>query len=222
MQKNTSRQPRTKPVETHYKNTYFFHSPWQKCLPSQIKRPFPPSPFAMLFAITKEMHTWAVRPKQHCNRGGEGGEFVPFDTKIAWREIENCIEMSQQFCPGLIYKFYSRSIWPGNVILILFPESNISTLINYKQTYGCTFFHSDSCNCFFICLQCVRSIVRTVIYDQLAWPISACLLYYASYDLVIPSSISFVCSIRVILTLLTGWFEQWLIFIIVCCFRTKT
>ena len=78
MQKNTSRQPRTKPVETHYKNTYFFHSPWQKCLPSQIKRPFPPSPFAMLFAITKEMHTWAVRPKQHCNRGGEGGEFVPF------------------------------------------------------------------------------------------------------------------------------------------------
>ena len=71
-------QPRTKPVETHYKNTYFFHSPWQKCLPSQIKRPFPPSPFAMLFVITKEMHTWAVRPKQHCNRGGEGGEFVPF------------------------------------------------------------------------------------------------------------------------------------------------
>ena len=94
-------QPRTKPVETHYKNTYFFHSPWQKCSPSQIKRPFPPSPFAMLIAITKEMHTWAVRPKQHCNRGGEGGEFVPFETKIAWREIENCIEMSQQFCPGL-------------------------------------------------------------------------------------------------------------------------
>ena len=26
----------------------------------------------------------------------EGGEFVPFDTKIAWRKIENCIEMSQQ------------------------------------------------------------------------------------------------------------------------------
>ena len=55
----------------------------------------------MLIAITKEMHTLAVRPKQHCNRGGEGGEFVPFETKIAWREIENCIEMSQQFYPGL-------------------------------------------------------------------------------------------------------------------------
>ena len=78
MQKNTSRQPWTKPVDTHYKNTYFFHWPWQKCLLSQIKRPFPPSPFAMLFAITKEMHTWAVRSKQRCNRGGEGGEFVPF------------------------------------------------------------------------------------------------------------------------------------------------
>ena len=86
MQKNTSRQPWTKPVDTHYKNTYFFHWPWQKCLPSQIKRPFPPSPFAMLFPITKEMHTWAVRPKQRCNRGGEGGEFVPFGHEdcMAW------------------------------------------------------------------------------------------------------------------------------------------
>ena len=24
------------------------------------------------------VHTWAVKPKQHCTRGGEGGEFVPF------------------------------------------------------------------------------------------------------------------------------------------------
>ena len=69
-------QPRTKPVETHFENTYFFRWPWEKGLSSQIKRPFPLSPFAMLFAITKEMHTGAVRPKQHCNR--EGGEFVPF------------------------------------------------------------------------------------------------------------------------------------------------
>ena len=33
----------------------------------------------MLFTVTEEMHTWAVKPKQHCTRGGEGeGEFVPF------------------------------------------------------------------------------------------------------------------------------------------------
>ena len=77
MQKNTSRQPRTNPVETNHKNTYFLHSPWQKCSLLQLKRPFPCFPIAMLFAVTQEMHTWAVRPKQHCTRGGEGGEFVP-------------------------------------------------------------------------------------------------------------------------------------------------
>ena len=108
------------------------------------------------------------------------------------------------------------------IYILLFLESNISTLMIYKQTYGCTFFHWDSCNCFFVCLHCVRSIARTVICDKLAWPISARLLNYTSYDLVIPSSIWFVRSIRIILTLLTVWFEQWLIFIIVCYFRTKT
>ena len=76
---NEDLQPRTKPVETHYKNTYFLHLPWQKCLQSQIKRPFSPSHISMLFTVTEEMHTWAVKPKQHCTRGGEGeGEFVPF------------------------------------------------------------------------------------------------------------------------------------------------
>ena len=27
----------------------------------------------MLFTVTEEMHTWAVKPKQHCARGGEEG-----------------------------------------------------------------------------------------------------------------------------------------------------
>ena len=68
-----------------YTNTYFLHSPWQKCLLSQIKRLFPPSPIAMLFAVTQEMHAWTAEPKQHCTRGGEGDEFVPFghDDNIA-------------------------------------------------------------------------------------------------------------------------------------------
>ena len=94
-------QPRTKPVETHYMNTYFLQSPWQKCLLSQIKRLFPPSPIAMLFAVTQEMHAWAAKPKQHCIRGGEGGEFVSFGHDGTMARNWNCIEMSQQFCPGL-------------------------------------------------------------------------------------------------------------------------
>ena len=54
----------------------FLHSPSQKFLLKQIKRLFPPSPIAMLFAVTQEMHAWAAKLKQHCTRGGEGGEFV--------------------------------------------------------------------------------------------------------------------------------------------------
>ena len=95
------------------------------------------------------------------------------------------------------------------IYILLFLESNISTLMIYKQTYGCTFFHWDSWNCFFVCLHCAQSIVRTVVCDKLAWPISARLLNHdASYDLVIPSSIWFVRSVIVILTLLTVWFEH--------------
>ena len=95
------------------------------------------------------------------------------------------------------------------IYILLFLESNISTLMIYKQTYGCTFFHWDSWNCFFVCLHCAQSIVRTVVCDKLAWPISARLLNHdALYDLVIPSSIWFVRSIIVILTLLTVWFEH--------------
>ena len=33
----------------------------------------------MPFTVTEEMHIWAVKAKQHCTRGGEGGEFVPFE-----------------------------------------------------------------------------------------------------------------------------------------------
>ena len=32
---------------------------------------------------------------------GRGANLFLLDTMVPWREIENCIEMSQQFCPGL-------------------------------------------------------------------------------------------------------------------------
>ena len=32
---------------------------------------------------------------------GRGASLFLLDTMVAWRDIENCIEMSQQFCPGL-------------------------------------------------------------------------------------------------------------------------
>ena len=32
---------------------------------------------------------------------GRGASLFHLDTMVAWRDIENCIEMSQQFCAGL-------------------------------------------------------------------------------------------------------------------------
>ena len=43
-----------KPIEIHYKNTYFFH---KNAYRRKLKDRFPPSPFAMVFALTQEMHT---------------------------------------------------------------------------------------------------------------------------------------------------------------------
>ena len=66
----------------------------------KLKRPFPPSSVAMLFTTTEEMHTWAVKPKQHCTMGGEGDEFVLFDTMVAWREMKTSLKCLNT-CPGL-------------------------------------------------------------------------------------------------------------------------
>ena len=49
-QREKQLQPRTKPVEIHYKNTYFFTH-------LDLKDLLPPSPSAMVFALTQEMHT---------------------------------------------------------------------------------------------------------------------------------------------------------------------
>ena len=95
-------QPRTKPVEILHKNTYFCHSPWQKCLLSRLKTLFSPSPIAMLFAVTQEMHAWAVKPQQHCTRGGRGASLFLMDTMVAWRDIENWIENVSTVLSGVV------------------------------------------------------------------------------------------------------------------------
>ena len=72
----SSLQPRTKPVDTHYKNTYFLQSSSQNIF--AIWKPVHASPIPILFVVTPEMHTWAFRPKQLWTRiGGGGGDFVP-------------------------------------------------------------------------------------------------------------------------------------------------
>ena len=40
-----------------------------------------PLPIAMLFPVTQEMHAWAVKAKQHCTRGGEGGRVCSLWTR---------------------------------------------------------------------------------------------------------------------------------------------
>ena len=70
-------RPQTKLLRHFTKIHIFATHPEKKCLVLQIRILFPPSPIAMLFAVTQEMHGCAVKPKQHCTRGREGGEFVP-------------------------------------------------------------------------------------------------------------------------------------------------
>ena len=69
-------QLKIRPVETLQIPTFFTCSD-RNAYRCKLKDHFP-SPIAMLFAVTQQMHTWAVRPKQHCTRGGEEGDFVPF------------------------------------------------------------------------------------------------------------------------------------------------
>ena len=129
---NEDLQPRTKPVETHYKNTYFLHLPWQKCLQSQIERPFPPSPIAMLFTVTEEMHTWAVKAKTTLHQGWRGGgEFVPFghdgctarNWKLHWNaSVNTFIRGCRLFCVG---SEKSRFQWLHKEQFQHFLEQNI-------------------------------------------------------------------------------------------------
>ena len=79
----------------------FFASSWQKCLPSQIKRPFPRSPIAMLFAVTQECTRELLGQNNIAQGVGRGATLFRLDKMVAWREIEKYMEMSQQFCPGL-------------------------------------------------------------------------------------------------------------------------
>ena len=71
----------------------------------------------MLFTVTQEMHTWAVRPKQHCTRGGEGARLYSLSTrwlhvaklKIAWK----CLSSFVQGCSS---KSVDKILMHGNVI----------------------------------------------------------------------------------------------------------
>ena len=62
----------------------------------------------MLFAVTVEIHTWAVKVKQHCTRGGEGGKFVPFghdgcmagNWKLYWNASTVLSGVVDFFCGG--------------------------------------------------------------------------------------------------------------------------
>ena len=124
----------------------FLHSPWQKCLPSQIKRPFSPSPIAMLFAVTQEMHAWAAKPKQHCIRGGEGDEFVSFghDGIMArnWKLYWNISTVLS----GVVAPEYEYGVFPGLLPAISCfylqarKETAISDWINYDWRSKATYF----------------------------------------------------------------------------------
>ena len=51
----------------------------------------------MLFTVTEEMHTWAVKAKQHCTRGGEGHGAK---LKTAFKCLNTFVRGYTLFCGG--------------------------------------------------------------------------------------------------------------------------
>ena len=82
------------------------------------------------------MHTWAVRPKQHCTRGWEGGDFVQFrqDGCMAWNwkihgNVSTVLSGVVAACPKnkLEFKFFSSpSQWWFNTRRYLNMSSSAS------------------------------------------------------------------------------------------------
>ena len=101
----SSLQPRTKPVDTHYKNTYFLHSSSQKI--SANWKPVSRFPYSnVVCSNTRNAQMWTFRPKQLWTRigggGGGGGRFLfPLEMIVVLREITKHMEMSNELCPGL-------------------------------------------------------------------------------------------------------------------------
>ena len=98
----------------------------------------------MLFTVTQEMHTWAVKPKQHCTMGGEGDEFVPFEHDGCMTEIENCIEMPQHLsgvvdktCPGLWW--FRRAVFNGST------KSSFKIFFNLSNVRGRIYCFFNNC-----------------------------------------------------------------------------
>ena len=75
----------------------------------KLKDRFPP-PLSQCCLRQHKKYTLELLSRNNIALGvGRGANLFLLDTMVPWREIENCIEMSQQFCPGL-YKmtYYSK------------------------------------------------------------------------------------------------------------------
>ena len=92
-------QPKIRPVET-LQNTYFFHSLWQKCLPLQIKRPFPLPHCNVVCSNTTNAHV-SCSAKTTLHKGWGGGSLCSILTKrLHGAKLKNTWQ-SLNICPGL-------------------------------------------------------------------------------------------------------------------------
>ena len=93
----------------------------------------------MLFVVTQEIHAWAAKPKQHCTRGGEGGEFVSFGhngTTMAWNwklswNVSTVLSGVEALHPAGIFKS-SKS----RGLLVSLASVSRSWIINELQITG--------------------------------------------------------------------------------------
>ena len=97
----------------------------------KLKDRFPPHLFQCCLWQHKK-YTLELLSRNNIAPGvGRGANLFLLDTMVPWREIENCIEMSQQFCPGLWHDTeVTKSTNNGNLCwLALNPSPGFRTMI---------------------------------------------------------------------------------------------
>ena len=71
----------------------------------QLNASVPPSPYPMLFRVTRELYTLVFRPKQLWKGGGEGSYFFCLEEMVVWRKSyrilrRNCLDSFVRVCPS--------------------------------------------------------------------------------------------------------------------------
>ena len=117
-------QPRTKPVETHYKNTYFLQSPCQNCYHCKLRDCSPLPYWNIACGNTRNAHV-SCQAKTTLHKGWGGGQICSVSTrwlhvvklKITWKCLNSFVQgcSSKSVDKILCMAISFTETWPGLV-----------------------------------------------------------------------------------------------------------